>query len=169
MDHLELPSVVLRRALELNGLRVLSRQGLVLVGLPLVDLRVAAELAPCVIPAPLREAGAVADLALGLELPRGRLQRLQGINPSVSSPGRRRRWGYLRFLLFLKALWRRGSGPGCIAAASVGHCPVPLRGRVAGQGTCILRRVELGRSHTAWSLVSSIVLVRGSGSLRVRI
>ena len=166
MDHLELPSVVLRRALELDGLRVLSRQGLVLVGLPLVDLRVAAELAPAVIPAPLREAGAVADLALGLELPRGRLQRLQGINSSVSSPGRRQCWGYLRFLLFLKALWRRGSGPG---STSVGHCPVPLGGRVAGQGTCILRRVELGRSHTAWSLVSTIVLVRGSGSLRVRV
>jgi hypothetical protein len=114
----------------------------------------------------LREAGAVADLALGLELPRGRLQRLQGINPSVSSPGRRRHWGYLRFLLFFKALRRRGSRPG---STSVGHCPVPLRGRVAGKGTCILRRVELGRSHTAWSLVSSIVLVRGSGSLRVRV
>ena len=169
MDHLELPSVVLRRALELDGLRVLSRQGLVLVGLPLVDLRVAAELAPGVIPAPMREAGAVADLALGLELPRGRLQRLQGINSSVPSPGRRRRWGHLRFLLFLKALRRRGSRPGCIAAASVGHCPVPLGGRVAGKGTCILRRVELGRSHTTWSLVSSIVLVRGSGSLRVRV
>ena len=166
MDHLELPSVVLRRALELDGLRVLSRQGLVLVGLPLVDLRVAAELAPGVISAPLREAGAVANFALGLELPRGRLQRLQGINPSVSSPGRRLCWGYLRFLLFLKALWRRGSRPG---STSVGHCPVPLGGRVAGKGTCILRRVELGRSHTAWSLVSSIVLVRGSRSLRVRV